>query len=214
MQVISPSIVGADGLPCSLLGNCPRPPLIQVVCLPIMCLMSGHCLNQCGLIVNNFPVMSPSIIGCRWPEDAIHWVMDVVVDRQFLFTGQGILKWSAYLYNGNSYSSKDGLHIDMYPWFQDKNVTMQTLDGTISYPDATGGKTTINSKCVDLNKEVRDCFNLCHTGVSEIKDRIYLHLLSFVITMVPMRSLFPGKVLILKHGHPGPGKVLTFEYFR
>ena len=27
-------------------------------------------------------------------------------------------------------------------------------------------------------------------------------------------SLFPGKVLILKHGRPGPGKVLTFEYFR
>ena len=32
--------------------------------------------------------------------------------------------------------------------------------------------------------------------------------------MVPTRSLFPGKVLSLKHGRPGPGKVLTFEYFR
>ena len=32
--------------------------------------------------------------------------------------------------------------------------------------------------------------------------------------MVPTRSLFPGKVLSLKHGCPGPGKVLTFEYLR
>ena len=31
--------------------------------------------------------------------------------------------------------------------------------------------------------------------------------------MVPTWSLFPGKVLSLKHGRPGPGKVLTFEYF-
>ena len=31
--------------------------------------------------------------------------------------------------------------------------------------------------------------------------------------MVPTRSLFPGKVLILKHGRPGPGKVLTLNIF-